>query len=383
MAKSQINIMNEQALFTSLVYSDSPTNMVSQFRQEYLGYQSLLRLQPPMVQRFLETQASAMAEVVVKGEVQIRFSLPDRVSLQLASEEQKTIVVPGQMREQIVGDLVGRLIRSDLRTALRSRLLELEQSTHLSVSASAVLVRHVLVMHMVHNLLPFGKTVQYASSEGDEIPNLPVNDTLMTKSALTASSDARTVEDDQSMSARGNLSVPYVEAARRFYLPQWVSFDDDGNLLVANVAEAEAHIASMQSYLSVLHIAVGLAPYIVADEDYQTKRYGILGQLVNQGRALAHFEVKEIIQTIRRRSAEHDLDRGLSISLPYFNDQTLRVEEAYFDVIPSGRIMFVPAFVVLAVRAQAAKVAQDTRLSHSTRRQLLIELSSLEDTFLR
>ena len=33
-----------------------------------------------------------------------------------------------------------------------------------------------------------------------------------------------------------------------------------------------------------------------------------------------------------------------------------------FEVIPAGRIMFVPAFVVRAVQGQA-KVAQDTRLS--------------------
>jgi hypothetical protein len=93
--------------------------------------------------------------------------------------------------------------------------------------------------------------------------------------------------------------------------------------------------------------------------------------------------VKTIIGTIQRRAASHDLDRGLSLSLPYFNDQTLVIEEFYFDVIPAGRVMFVPAFVVMAVRAQAAKVAQDTRLSLSTRRQILIELSSLEETFLR
>jgi hypothetical protein len=71
------------------------------------------------------------------------------------------------------------------------------------------------------------------------------------------------------------------------------------------------------------------------------------------------------------------------LSLPYFNDQTLMIEEYNFDVIPAGRVMFVPAFVVLAVRAQAVKVAQDTRFSQSTRRQILIELSSLEEEFLR
>jgi len=45
--------------------------------------------------------------------------------------------------------------------------------------------------------------------------------------------------------------------------------------------------------------------------------------------------------------------------------------------------MFIPAFVVLAVRAEGVKVAQDTRLSRSTRRYLLMELSTLEESFLR
>jgi len=109
----------------------------------------------------------------------------------------------------------------------------------------------------------------------------------------------------------------------------------------------------------------------------------MLGQLVNQGRTLAHYHLEQIIQTIQRRVAEHKLDRGLSLSLPYFNDQTLRIENDNFQVIPAGRVMFIPAFVVLAVRAQAVKVAQDTSLSQSTRRHLLMALSTLEEKYLR
>ena len=180
---------------------------------------------------------------------------------------------------------------------------------------------------------------------------------------------------------RGELLVPYVEAARRFYLPQWVAFDDRGKLLVGSVNEAEAHIASMQRYLSILHAAVGMAPYMVADEVYQRKRYGILGQLVNQGRALARYEVSEIIHTIQKRSASNDLNRGLSLRMPYFNDQTLSMENYNFEVIPAGRIMFIPAFVVRAAQEQEAKIAQDTRLSQSTRKHLLAELSTLEKAF--
>ena len=375
--------MEEQALLTTITSTDISVNMVSQFRQEYLGNQALSRVQTSLVQRYLETQAAIMAEAIVQGLSQVRFSLPDRVVLDIQEKDAKTIMVPAEVREQVIGGLVGRLIHTDLRTTLRSRLMELEQSTNKAVSTSSVLIRHALVMYMVYNMLPSGKGVQYSVLEGDEIPSIPLHDTSASGSALTAASDAMIVEEDRAEGGREQLLVPYVEAARRFYLPQWVSFDDSGRMLVQSLSEAENQIASMQRYLSILHHAVGLAPYMVADEEYQRKRYGILGQLVNQGRALAHYQVREIIQTIRRRAASHDLDRGLSLSLPFFNDQTLMIEQYNFDVIPAGRVMFVPAFVVLAVRAQAAKVAQDTRMSQSTRRQVLIELSSLEGEFLR
>ncbi len=375
--------MEEQALITTITSPNIAVNLVSQFRQEYMGNQALSRVQTNLVQRFLETQAAIMAEAIVQGLSQVRFSLPDRVLLSEQDTDGKTSMVPEEVREQLIGGRMGRLIHTDLRTTLRSRLMELEQSSNPAVSTSAILIRHTLVMYMVYNMLPSGKGVHYTTLEGDEIPSIPLHDEFTSSSALTAASDAMIVEEDRGEGGREQLLVPYVEAARRFYLPQWVSFDDEGRLLSENLSEAENQIASMQRYLSILHHAVGLAPYMVADEEYQRKRYGILGQLVNQGRALAHFQVKGIIQTIRRRATSHDLDRGLSLSLPYFNDQTLTIEEYNFDVIPAGRVMFVPAFVVLAVRMQAAKVAQDTRMSQSTRRQILIELSSLEGEFLR
>lgn len=354
---------------------------VSQLRHEYLDYQELLRVQPPLIQRFLETQASSLAEAVNQGLPQVRFTLPDRVVLQKQEADAKAATVPSDSREQMTGGLIDRLTRTDLRTALRLRLGELEQSSNRAVSVSAGLLRHAVVRHMVHNMLPSGRTVRYAVAEGEEIPSIPVQSDLEPESAITAATDAVVMEEARGEEGRGELLVPYVEAARRFYLPQWVAFDDKGRLLVGSVNEAEADIASMQRYLSVLHAAVGLAPYMVADEEYQLKRYGILGQLVNQGRALAHYEVEEIIRTIQRRASSHDLNRGLSLSLPYFNDQTLTMENYSFEVIPAGRIMFVPAFVVRAAREQEAKIAQDTRLSQSTRKHLLAELRALDQAF--
>jgi hypothetical protein len=147
------------------------------------------------------------------------------------------------------------------------------------------------------------------------------------------------------------------------------------------VEEAQAHIKSMQRFMEVLFLAVALAPYISADEEYAKKRYGMLGQLVNQGRALADYQVREIIARIKERAEAGSLNRGLRLSLPYFDDQDLKIAVSDFEVIPSGRIMFVPAFVVRAVRQEEVKVSQDTRYNPSTRKHLLHLLDQIEQAF--
>lgn len=363
------------------INSDSTDAARSQLRQEYDAQQALARAQPAIIQRFLETQARPLAEAVLQKLPQVHFKLPDRVVCDLESEEKaKPLPVPPEFREQMAGGLVVRLVRADLRAALHQRLVELEESPDKAVAVSAGLIRYATVVHMVHGMLPAGRSVTYVAAEGEEIPSLPLGDMLEPESAITAKTDA-IVEEGQGEAGRGELIVPYVPAARRFYMPQWVAFDEGDELLVNSVQEAEAHIASMQRFLDVLHAAVGLAPYIIADDEYQQKRYGMLGQLVNQGRALARYETGEIIRTINRRADSQDLNRGLSLSLPYFDDQDLEIKMHDFEVVPAGRIMFVPAFVVRATRMEEAKVAQETRLSPSTRKHLLAELKMLEEAF--
>lgn len=234
---------------------------------------------------------------------------------------------------------------------------------------------------MVHSMLPSGRSVVYTSADGEEIPSIPTGGDRVKESAITAVTDAIAEEGATDEAGRGELLVPYVEYARRFYLPQWVALDDEDHLLVNTMSEAEAHMQSMQRFLGILHAAVYLAPYMVADDEYQQKRYGMLGQIINQGRALARYQVHEIIATIKRRAAAHELNRGLSLSLPFFDDQDLEMKKHAFQVIPAGRIMFVPAFVVRAAREEQAKVAQDTRLNPSTRKHLLVGLKMLEDAF--
>ena len=365
---------------------------VNPLRGEYAAWQALFEAQPGLVQRFIEAQGRLLAEAVGRREAntQLHFTLPDQVALvapATARDVAPLVPVPPEFREQLAGGLIDRLTRANLIVAVRQRLGELEQSPNRAVAVSAGLLRFATGEHLIRNLLPSGHTVQYTAAEGEEIPSLPVAAESEPESAITAATDA-IAEDGQGAAerggaeaGRGELLVPFVPAARRFYLPQWVAFDSDGQLLVHSTSEAEAHVASMQRFLTLLHMAISLAPYLVADEVYQQKRYGMLGQLVNQGRALARYRTEEIVQTIWQRAKSQDLNRGLSVSLPYFDDQDLRLRSHSFEIIPAARILFTPASVTRVALAEQAKVAQDTRLSLSTRRHLLSELRLLEAAF--
>jgi hypothetical protein len=233
---------------------------------------------------------------------------------------------------------------------------------------------------MIYNMLPSGRSVTYMPEEGEEVPTIPVADQVEPASALMAATDA-VAEEGRAEAGRGDLLVPYVQEARLFYLPQWVAFGKNDRLLVNSVGEAEAHIGSMQRFLSVIFAARSLAPYMIADEEFQRKRYGMLGQLVNQGRGLARYQTRDVIRTIKDRAAAQSLNRGLSLRLPYFDDQDLKMELHHFVVIPAGRIMFVPAFVVRAAHEEQGKVTQDTRFGPSTRKHLMLELQMLADAF--
>jgi len=345
-------------------------------KDEYQFLKELFESQPSILQRFLEVQARQVADSYIERSQRVKFILPDRV---LSGKVEVSYQIPESERTHIVGSFGDRLVRRDVHITLRQKLTELESSTNKGVALGARLLRYGAVQYIVNDLLPSGRSVTYEAAEDEEIPSIPVAG-IEPESAITASSDAIAEESPEEI-GRGSLQVPYVPAARRFYLPQWVSFDDDGDLLVNSVDEAWAHLASMQKYLDILFTARSLAPYIVEDEEFQRKRYGMLGQLVNQGRALAFHMTQTIIATIKERAAAQSLNRGLGLHLPFFDDQDLRIEYHDFVVIPAGRIMFVPAFVVRAVQDEQAKVSQDTRLSLSTRKHLLSELASLEEAF--
>ncbi len=352
---------------------------VDRLREEYQHQKALFDVQPLIVQRFMEAQAQQIAEAYVDRSRSLHFTLPDRVVTQTGGQG-NPVPVPAALRSQRIGNVRDQLTGRDVHLVLRQRLAELDQSADEAVVVSSGLTRFSSAIHMVYNMLPSGRHVTYVAAPGEDVPTIPVSDDLDQESALTASTDA-IAEEGKAEEGRGDLLVPFVPAARRFYLPQWVAFDDHDKLLVNSINEAKAHLASMQHFLNILFASRSLAPYILADEEYHSKHYGMLGQLINQGRALARYMTTDIIRTVKARAAAQSLNRGLSLRLPYFDDQDLQLSNHEFVVIPTGRIMFVPAFVVRASQEEEAKVAQDTRFSPSTRTHLLAELQMLENAF--
>ena len=347
-------------------------NIAPYLQQEYENQKTMFESQLAIVQRFLEGQAQVIADALITKTAQLHFSLPDRVVTQHSPAGIFTIP---EAERQIK---VGNFLKGDVREVLLHRLNELEKSADQGMAVSAGLLRYVTAMYMIHNLLPAGRAVTYRPCEDEQIPTIPIEDDAP-ESAITQRGDA--IVEDGGMDERGEVQTPFVPAARKFFLPQWVAFDDQGKLLISSLKEAEAQIQSMQRYVMILHRALALAPYVSINEEYQRKRYGILGQLINQGRSLANFKTSEIILGIKERVTKQSLNRGLSVTLSYFDDQALILAKTNLEIIPAGRIMFLPAFVVRASRGEQAKVSQDTRLNISTRKHLLAQLKNLEAAF--
>jgi hypothetical protein len=149
----------------------------------------------------------------------------------------------------------------------------------------------------------------------------------------------------------------------------------------AITAEDEAGFASLRLSLWALQAAATLAPYITAGEDYQQTCQGLIRRTTEQGFSLAASENEKMIATIKRRAEEGALNRGLSLSLPYFDDRALEMRTYHFEVIPTGRITFEPGYVMWVAHYEQKNVEQDTRLSEAARTHLQAELLLLEKSF--
>ena len=172
-------------------------------------------------------------------------------------------------------------------------------------------------------------------------------------------------------------------AVARHIVHDRISVEDDvaGGNTGDSITAAERKVGEYRRAVDTLYQALSLAPYIFTEQEYQAKRATTLGRLVPLGNSLAQLQVERIIGKIRARAAADDLNRGLSLSLPYFDDRALDMKLYEFEVIPAGRMLFVPAFVALAARREQEAVEQNDGLSPSTRMHLLEEIKSLQRAF--
>jgi hypothetical protein len=346
----------------------------SHFAREYNQLSLLYSAQPAPTQHFLDQQAAAIVSALERDHGRIRYQFPDRIVL----EGGEILDLPATVRSRVVGKPLNHSSQIGKVDQLARQLNGLEQGLNPGLALCGKLYRYVLARTIVYLILPDGHLVRYKSEYGEDIPSIPLD--TVPPAALMASTDAITeMEDEQKEDHR--LQVPYVDEARRFFIPQWVAFGENDRLLVGSLKEAEACVASLRDAVHLLLEAVAICPSMIADDTYQRKRTGLLGQLVNQGRALARAYTQEIIAGIRDRARSGTLNRGLSVSLPYYDDDALTLHIYQVEIIPAGRIVFAPAFVVLAMRRTEERIRNDYQLNPSTRRHLLMQLRSIENAF--
>jgi hypothetical protein len=316
---------------------ESADPSLRQLRESRLREGLAFESQPAETQRLFQQQAVRIGTALLERKGEIRFRLPERIVWPEAGNgEGGSSDVPVEFREQIVAGFLNRIPAKDIRSAFRGRLAQLENSGYSGVRAGAALLRFAVVRHIVHDLIPEKLTA-----------GLPAADFLF----------------PQDGEGYRPWAVPEAPDEKRF------------------LQDAEGALPRLRDGLSILHQAVSLAPYMFADKEYQAKRDVLLARLLSLGHAVADGHIRNIVRTIRRRADADDLNRGLRLSVPYFDDRALEMKLHEFEVIPPGRTMFVPAFVALAAAREQEKIGQENSLSSSTRMHLLAGLKSLEQAF--
>jgi hypothetical protein len=297
---------------------------------EWRAWQRAFQDQTAAIQEFFRSQMDGVADALLDEKNRFSFSFPSYV-LYRGDPENKLVAmdIPTGYRAQSVVDAPVGWGRKDIRGNFRRRISQLDHSTYPGVAYAAGLLRYSFADQLINRL-----------SQG---------------------------------------AVSTLNPSAEF--PEWVVIQEN-RLMVPSVERAEARIAAMRRYLSALALAISLAPYFYTSDAYQSRRIGMLVQLADQGRSLAMYQADQLIHKIRQWSAEHRLDRGLRLSVPYFDDQSLGMRLYSFEVIPVGRTPFIPAFLVLALERELARLKENQSLIEDTRIHLLSLLATLREAFL-
>ncbi len=296
------------------------------------------------VQQHFIDQAAQLLAAIQENRATVEFSLPEKVILcdpltNCYREER----IPSRYHHQSLSRNLFQRNRSTLTNVLQ-RLSDLQNSSHLYLSLSANILRY-WIARLWFNQLPQGES-------------LPVN--------KRDSSDPA--------EQKGNC-----RQERLF--PQWILFDEAGQPLFSQPEEAKSRICSMEETLQSLLSTMAIDPSIVEEEAFLACYTSLITQWIEQGRAYCVYLTKTIASVIRRRESESTLNRGLSIRLPYFDDQLLEIKYLEIEVVPGGRITFEEFFLTQAVQQTKKRITADIKLSPTTRQHILAELTCLESYF--
>ncbi|MCS7247896.1 MAG: hypothetical protein NZ840_06595 [Anaerolineales bacterium] len=300
----------------------------------------LWRNQTKTVRQQFVAQAEQILRAIQENRPVLEFSLPEKVILiDPFTHAYREEPVPVRHRRQTIRRRFFRRGRSILSDVLQ-RLSDLQSSSYLSLSLSANILRY-WIARLWLNQIP----------EGEPFPQSP---------------------SPQSPSATT------VEPRRGF--PEWLLFDTKGDPLFSTPEEVEQRIRAIKSALQSLLSVMAIDPSIVEEEAFRSRYTALVTQWTEQGRLYSEHLTKGIISTIHQRKSQHTLNRGLSIHLPYFDDQLLEIEYLDLEVVPPGRIPFEEVFLFEAVQKAKQQVSKDGKLSPTTRQHLLAELELLESS---
>lgn len=328
---------------------------------------SLFKAQPQAIQSFFQDQARVITRAIEGGKTRLRFAFPEYVMLPLSGEQavyQKVSLAP-RYRRQKVGTFLHAYHTHDLIASLIDRFSELQRSNNIALATGADLLRFLVAQQLLEALPENSGFIQWNELLLDESgthPNTPLNQTIQFRPEFTKGDDE-------------------LAKLSSFYLPQWVAFDTNGVLIAPTEQDAQKRILFMQDYIHRLLLILALEPAIMEESAYQNRYKRMINQWIHQGQAYARYQTIEIIRTIRQRAHQNALNRGLSISLPYFDDQALELRTYDFEIIPAGRILFEPNFVVQTVEDAKLSVSADQSYSAGTKKHLLAELDLLQKSF--
>jgi hypothetical protein len=187
--------------------------------------------------------------------------------------------------------------------------------------------------------------------------------------------EAETIPDGEHQDAS-----PQRNADRPGEYPQW-KLIENGKPLFSSPEQANQRIQAIETALQNLLSAMAIDPDIVEETAFRTRYTALIAQWTEQGRAYSEYLTREIISTIHQRENQHSLNRGLTIHLPYFDDQLFEIRYFDLEIVPAGRIAFQEVFLIQAVQKAKQRVMDDAKISLTTRQHLMSELELLENSF--